>query len=177
MTGDDFAELVKAATLKAIQRTEARSPAAAAAARRDLPDVIQAAALDALERIAAGDAAPLAQLAHRAAAAAIMRHYRSTRHNAPEPAQIDEDAPPAQEPATSGRAPEEAAEAAELIDRIAAALPAGYRADAPGIMRAAAAGYNAAEIARSSGQDPRRIQRIMKAARAAAERMNNYAAG
>ena len=177
----DFAEMIKAATLAAIKRTEARSSAAAAYARRNLEDITQAAALDALERIERGEDGEPAQLANRAANAAIMREYRRSAADAARttpdtirtadgdeihPAELErvQDAP---------RRPEEAAEAADMIRAIIAALPAAYQADAPKVIGMSAAGYTAAETARALECSPRRVERIRAAARAAAEEMED----
>lgn len=175
----DFAELVKACTLAAIRRTARRSPAAAEHARNNLEDIQQAAALEALERIARGDAAGMdpAQLCSRAAAAVVMRAYREdarrTAHETPEtittadgeyihPAELETRRGPAERPT------EDASTAAGILGMIVEAMPAAYRDDAPSILKAAADGWTAAEIARSTGQQPRRVQRIIKAAREAA---------
>ena len=177
----DFAELVKACTLAAIRRTARRSPAAAEHARNNLEDITQAAALEALERITRGDAAGMdpAQLCSRSAAAVLMREYRDearrTAHETPDtiptaggeeihPAELETRRGPAERPT------EDASTAAGILEGIVEAMPAAYQADAPSIITAAAAGYTAAEIARRTGQQPRRVQRIIKAAREAAAR-------
>lgn len=175
MTGAEFAEMIRAATIAAIRRTEARSARAAAHAWKELDDITQAAALDTLERIERGEDAPPAQLAARAANAAIVRAYRDAYdpRRVPEDAETDDgdripraDLQSAQD---ASRRPEEAAEAADELQRIYNAIPAAYRADAPRVISAAAAGYTAAETARALDCSPRRVERIRAAARAAAE--------
>lgn len=170
MNDAEFAELVRACTLASIARTESRSPAAAAHARRNIDDVTQAAALEALERIHAGADGDAAQIVSRAANAVIIAEYRRSLRRAAEDPQT-EDGTPREPPARAHARPtEEAAEAADVIQCIAEAMPEAYRQDAPPILAAAAEGYNGAEIARRTGYHPRKVQRVIKAAREAAQR-------
>ena len=182
MTGEDFAELVKACTLSSIRRTASRSPGAAEHAQRNIEDITQAAALEALERLADGRGEDIdpAQLVSRSAAAVIRRAWyqasRDARRTTPDtittadgdeihPADLETSRGPAERPtedASTG--------AADIIKTISAAMPKAYRQDAPSILTAAAAGYTGAEIARSTGAPARRVQRILKAARSAAEK-------
>lgn len=177
----DFAELVKACTLAAIRRTARRNTAAAEHARNNLEDITQAAALEALERITRGDAAGMdpAQLCSRAAAAVLMGAYRDAArrqaHETPDaiPTADGEDIHPAELETRRGpaeRPTEDASTAAGILQSIIEAIPAAYQADAPSILKAAADGWTAAEIARRTGAQPRRVQRIIKAAREAAAR-------
>ena len=69
------------------------------------------------------------------------------------------------------RRPEEAAEAADIVQSIIIALPAAYRADAPRALYMTGAGYTAAEIAERMQCSSRRIERIIKAARDAARQI------
>lgn len=178
----DFAELVKACTLAAIRKTASRSPGAAEHARRNLEDIQQAAALEALERLAdgRGEGVDPAQLVSRSAAAVIRRAWyeasRDARRTTPDTIRAEDgnEIHPAElETRRDGpsRPTEDASTgAADIIKTISAAMPKAYREDAPSILSAAAAGYTGAEIARSTGAPARRVQRILKAARSAAER-------
>lgn len=174
----DFAEIIRAATLASIARTEARSPAAAEYARRNFEDITQAAALEALERTSRGESKGMdpAQLASRSANAVIRRAWYQASRDAARttPDTITtadgEEIHPAEMDRTQARTrrPEEAATAADLIEYIISILPAAYRQDAPRVLKWTAAGYTAEEIARETGSSSRRVQRILKAARDAA---------
>lgn len=175
----DFAEIIRAATLASIARTEARSPAAAAYARNNLEDITQAAALEALERINRGEAKGMdpAQLASRSANAVIRRAWYQAARDAARttPDTITtadgDDIHPAELDRTQARTrrPEEAAAAADMLQYIISILPAAYRQDAPRVLKWTAAGYTAEEIAKQTGSSSRRIQRILRAARDAAQ--------
>jgi hypothetical protein len=181
--GAEFAELIQAATLASIARTEARSPAAAEYARRNLEDITQAAALEALERISSGAATGMdpAQLASRSSNAAIRRAWYQASRDAARttPDTIStadgDEIHPADLDRTwdRSRRPEEAAEAADMLEYIISIIPAAYRQDAPRVLRWTAAGYTAAEIARETGSSSRRVQRILKAARDAAREIED----
>lgn len=172
----DFAEMIRAATLASIRRTAARSPAAAAYARRNLEDITQAAALEALERIERGDAGDLAQLAARAANAVIQRAwYQASRDAArtiPDTIRTDDgdEIHPAELERTRSRerGPEEAAAAADLVRLIIGIMPTAYRQDARRVIAWTAEGYTAEEVAKRIGGSSRRVKRILKAARDAA---------
>ena len=137
-------------------------------------DIEQAAALDVLERIHAGDPAELVQLAHRAANAALIREYRREHDPRTTPDTIQTEDGDEIHPAdldraqTAPRRPERAAEAADLVRHIIALMPSAYRADAPQVLAWTAAGYTAREIAAQTGSSSRRVERILKAARDAA---------
>lgn len=175
----EFAEIIRAAALASIARTEARSPAAAAHARKNLEDITQAAALEALERISSGAAAGMdpAQLASRSANAVIRRAWyqasRDAARTTPDTVQTadGEEIHPADMDRTQARTrrPEEAAAAADMVEYIISILPAAYRQDAPRVLKWTAAGYTAEEIAQRTGGSSRRVQRILKAARDAAK--------
>lgn len=174
LTGADFAKLIETATAAAARRTAARAPGVLDTYRRNREDITQAAALDVLERINAGDPAEIVQLASRAANRALVKAYRQEHDARTTPAEIEtEDGetiprPDLYRPEDAGRSPEAAAAAADLVTRIINAMPAAYRADAREILYLTAAGYTAAEIAGRKSCSPRRIQRAIKAARDAA---------
>ena len=172
--GAIFAEQIRAATLASIRRTQARSPRAAEHARRNIEDIQQAAALDVLERLQAGDDTPPAQIAARAANAAIIREYRAAYDRRRVPLEIESadgdmiPRPELERAQSMSPGPEDAAEAADALQQIVKQIPPAYREDAPRVIAAAAAGYTAAETARALDCSPRRVERIRAAARAAA---------
>ena len=174
MTGEEFASLIRAATLASITRTAARSPAAAAYARRELEEITQAAALGALERIDRGDAGDLAQIAARAANVAIVQAWRDVSDPRITPLErTTEDgeiisALETLQSTAARRGPEDAAEAEDMIHYIIGLMPTAYRQDAPRVLRWTAAGYTAEEIASILGGSARRVRRILHAARDAA---------
>lgn len=174
MSGQEFAELIRAAAAAAARRTAARAPAILDTYRRQREDIEQAAALDVLERVNAGDRAELAQLASRAANAALVKAYRQEHDARTVPAEIEtedgETIPRADlySPQDGARRPEEAAAAADMVRYIISLMPSAYRADAPQVLAWTAAGYTAREIAAQTGSSSRRIERILKAARDAA---------
>ncbi len=179
MTGADFAELVKACTLASIRRTARRSPAAAEHARRNIEDITQAAALEALERIEAGADGDPAQICSKAANAVIIREYRrSARRSLKETPYTttndDGDEIPRPELETRrdapGRPTEDASTAADVVEDIITEIPRSLRPDAPSILNAIAAGATTAEAAAAAGVTIRQAQRIVKASREAAER-------
>lgn len=179
MTGGEFAELVRACTLASIRRTARRSPAAAEHARRNLDDVTQAAALEALERITAGADGDPAQIVSRAANAVIIREYRRSARQARQETpytttNADGDEIPRPELETRRDAPqrptEDASTAAALIEAIIEQIPRSLRPDAPKILHSIAAGATTAEAAAAAGVTRRQAQRIVKASREAAER-------
>ena len=173
MKGNEFAEMIRAATLAGIKRTAARSPAAAAYARRELEEIMQAAALETLERIERGEPGDLAQLAARAANVAIVRAWRDVSDPRKTPLERETDdgrtyAPDAWTPADGHGEPEDAAEAADLLLYVVGIMPKAYREDAARVITWTAAGYTAEEIAQRIGGSSRRVKRILKAARDAA---------
>lgn len=179
MTPADFAELVRACTLASIRRTARRSPAAAEHARRNLEDVTQAAALEALERITAGADGDPAQIVSKAANAVIIREYRRSARQARQETpytttNADGDEIPRPELETRRDAPqrptEDASTAGALIDAITEQIPRSLRPDAPKILQSIAAGATTAEAAAAAGVTRRQAQRIVKASREAAER-------
>ena len=179
MTGADFAELVKACTLASIRRTARRSPAAAEHARRNIEDIQQAAALEALERITAGADGDPAQIVSRAANAVIIREYRRSARQARQETpytttNADGDEIPRPELETRRDAPqrptEDASTAAALIEDITTEIPRSLRPHAPSILNAIAAGATTAEAAAAAGITRRQAQRIIKASREAAEK-------
>lgn len=178
MTGPEFAELIRAATLASIRRTEARSPAAAAYARRELDEITQAAALGTLERIERGEPGDLPQLAARAANAAIIREWRHASDPRKTPLERETEegkviyTPDLQKPADGRGEPERAAEAADILRDVAGRMPPAYREDARRVITWTAAGYTAEEIAGALGGSSRRVKRILKAARDAAREMS-----
>lgn len=179
MTGAEFAELVRACTLASIRRTARRSPAAAEHARRNLEDVTQAAALEALERITAGADGDPAQICSRAANAVIIREYRRSARQARQETpytttNADGAEIPRPELETRRDAPqrptEDASTAGDLIETIIEQIPRSLRPDAPKILQSIAAGATTAEAAAAAGVTRRQAQRIVKASREAAER-------
>lgn len=179
MTGAEFAETIRAAAAAAARRSAARAPAILDTYTRNRQDIEQAAALDVLERIERGDPADLVQLAHRAANAALIREYRREHDRRTVPAEIETDdgdripRPELYRPQDAPRRPEEAAEAADLVQSIVTAIPAAYRADAPRALYMTAAGYTAQEIGDALQCSSRRIERLLHAARDAAKQIDN----
>ena len=177
MTGADFAELIRRSAAAAARRSAARAPGIMDTYTRNRDDIQQAAALDVLQRIEAGDPAELAQLAHRAANAALIREYRREHDRRTVPAEIETDdgdtipRPDLYRAQDGSRRPEEAAEAADMLQSIIDAIPPAYRADAPRALYMTGAGYTAAEIAERMQCSSRRIERIIKAARDAAQQI------
>lgn len=175
MTGGEFAEIIERAAAAAARRTAARAPGILDTYRRNREDITQAAALDVLERINRGEPGDLAQLASRAANAAIVKTYRQEHDRRTVPAEIETDdgerqpRPELYEPRTADRQPERAAEAADTIRFIIGTMPAAYRQDAPQVIQWTAAGYTAEEIGSALKCSARRIQRIIRAARDAAK--------
>ena len=121
----------------------------------------------------------LYELATRAANAAIMRAYREQHDTRTTPAEITtEDGERITRPDLyrydargAPRTPAERTEDADTIQHIFAALPRSYAKDAPSVIAWTAAGYTAGEIAERMRCSSRRIERILKAARDAAERI------